>query len=37
MTCKKTGEYGNGWVGLLLAYGGGVYLHIGAAECAPKM
>jgi len=31
------GEYGNGWVGLLLAYGGGVYLHIGAAECAPKM
>mmetsp|Transcript_50617 Transcript_50617/g.162570 ORF Transcript_50617/g.162570 Transcript_50617/m.162570 type:complete len:176 (-) Transcript_50617:199-726(-) len=30
-------EVDNGFVGLLLAFGGGVYLHIAASECMPKV
>jgi len=30
-------EVDNGVVGLLLAFGGGVYLHIAASECMPKV
>merc|ERR1712187_861894 len=29
--------FSNADVGLLLAFGGGVYLHIGATECMPKI
>jgi len=27
----------DGWIGLLLAFGGGTYLHISATECMPKI
>merc|ERR1719161_1161893 len=27
----------NDAIGLLLAFGGGVYIHVGATECMPKM
>jgi len=30
-------DIGNDAIGLLLAFGGGVYLHIGAVECMPRM
>jgi len=30
-------DVGDDVVGLLLAFGGGVYIHIGAVECMPKM
>jgi UTP--glucose-1-phosphate uridylyltransferase len=30
-------DVGDEVVGLLLAFGGGVYIHIGATECMPKM
>eukprot|EP00746_Dinoflagellata_sp_MGD_P152206 gnl/MRDRNA2_/MRDRNA2_83508_c0_seq1.p1 gnl/MRDRNA2_/MRDRNA2_83508_c0~~gnl/MRDRNA2_/MRDRNA2_83508_c0_seq1.p1 ORF type:complete len:373 (+),score=61.29 gnl/MRDRNA2_/MRDRNA2_83508_c0_seq1:306-1424(+) len=30
-------DVGNDAVGLILAFGGGTYIHIGATECMPKM
>lgn len=32
-----SGDVSNTNIGLLLAFGGGTYLHIGATECMPKI